>query len=191
MLHGHLGNEEVMWIFAQTLPPDWLVIAPRAIIPVSENSYTWLPRTENEWPSLEQFGGAVSAVTHFIHALPKLYHADRNRIYLMGFSQGAAVAFATAISQPGWIKGIASLVGFMPLGVESAVTKAALSNLPVFMAVGTQDERIPLAVAQASAEAARAMGAFLEYREYETGHKLNAEGMRKLKNWWAERIQFG
>lgn len=187
MIHGHQGNEEVMWVFAQTLPPGWLVAAPRAVVPVAEKSFTWQSRRADEWPCLNQLDDAVTAVTHFIGALPDLYQADLNQIYLMGFSQGAAIAFATAIQNPGWIKGIASLVGFMPLQVDKAIEQAALKDMPVFMAAGSQDDRIPLTIAQESAAAVRAMGAYLEYREYATGHKLNADGLRKLKSWWAER----
>lgn len=186
LVHGHLGNEDVMWVFGQTLPPNWLLLSVRAIVPVSEKSYTWHPRGENEWPALSQFDEAATAVTRFIQALPALYGADLDQIYLMGFSQGAATAFATAIQQPGWIKGIASLVGFMPHGVEAAMEQAALKDMPVFMAAGERDERIPIEIARACAEAVQAMGARLEYREYDTGHKLNGDGMRKLKAWWSE-----
>jgi phospholipase/carboxylesterase len=190
MIHGHLGNEDVMWVFARTLPSDWLVVAPRAIIPISGQSFTWQRREENEWPSLDQFAEAVTAVTKFIHALPELYGADLKQIYLMGFSQGAAVSFATAIHRLGWIKGIASLVGFMPARAEDKAEQALLKNMPVFMAAGERDERIPLELSRSSAEVVRALGAFLEYREYNTGHKLNAEGMRKLRSWWADRENY-
>jgi len=186
MLHGHLGNEDVMWIFGKTFPDNWLVLSVRAIVKMTEERFTWHPRGANEWPALPQFEEAVTAVTQFIRALPELYSADLDQIYLMGFSQGAATAFATAIQHPGWIKGIASLVGFMPLQVEEAIAKAALKNVPVFMAAGERDERIPLEIARRCAEAVRAMGAHLEYREYDTGHKLNSAGMRKLDSWWAE-----
>lgn len=188
MLHGHLGNEDVMWIFAQTVPSTCVLVAPRAIVPVSEKSFTWLPRLENEWPVWAQFDEAVTAVTTFIHALPTLYAVDLNQVYLMGFSQGAAVAFAVALQNPGLVQGIASLVGFVPRQVDEAINRAALCDVPVFMAAGTQDDRVPLAVAQNSAAAVRAMGAFLEYREYDTGHKLDAAGMRKLQSWWQERL---
>lgn len=188
MLHGHLGNEDVMWVFAQTVPSTCVLVAPRAIVPVGEKSFTWQLRLESEWPALTQFDEAVTAVTSFIHALPTLYSVDLNQVYLMGFSQGAAVAFAVALQNPGLVQGIASLVGFVPLQVDEAINRAALRHLPVFMAAGTQDDRVPLAVAQNSAAAVQAMGAFLEYREYETGHKLDAAGMRKLKSWWQERL---
>lgn len=187
MLHGRLGTEDVMWIFQQTLPEDWLIVAPRGNVQEENGRFSWHHPQQDEWPTVTAFATAVNDLTKFILTLPGLYNADLARLYLMGFSQGAAVSFATAIHQPELIKGIASLVGFMPRGAETAVETARLADLPVFMAAGTKDERIPLAIAQESAKAVRAAGAFLEYREYDTGHKLNGAGMSKLKQWWVER----
>ena len=187
MIHGHLGNEDVMWIFRQTLPENWLVVAPRAIVDDGDGRFSWHPRQHDEWPTLHEFDTAVDTLLQFLDSLPGEYDAAPDQIYLMGFSQGAAAAFATAIREPERIKGIASLVGFMPLGVEEAIETARLADLPVFMAVGTEDERIPLEVARECGKAVRAAGAYLEYREYDTGHKLNGDGMRKLKSWWTER----
>ncbi|GJM41378.1 MAG: phospholipase/carboxylesterase [Ardenticatenaceae bacterium] len=187
MIHGYLGNEDVMWIFQQTLPADWLLVAPRAIVQEGDNSFSWHPQQKGDWPALTDFDTAVDYLIQFIDTLPEKYNADPEQIYLMGFSQGAAASFAVAIREPERIKGIASLVGFMPREVEDAIDTAVLTDLPVFMAVGKEDESVPLEIARESGKAARAMGAFLEYREYETGHKLNGAGMRKLKQWWAER----
>lgn len=185
MIHGHLGNEDVMWVFARTLPPNCLVVAPRAHTEATAVSHTWHMRAEEEWPLLTQFDTAVTAVYHFIQALPDLYQADLDQLYLMGFSQGAAVSLAAAIHHPGWIKGLASLVGFAPLGLDQLIEQRPLQDLPVFMAAGTQDERIPLAIARNSAKTVRALGAELQYNEYDTGHKLNIDGMHALKAWWA------
>ncbi|WP_420643284.1 alpha/beta hydrolase [Candidatus Leptofilum sp.] len=187
MIHGYLGNEDVMWIFSQTLPKEWLLVAPRAIVQEQEDSYSWHPPQRDEWPTLTDFDTAVDQLIKFLDSLPEQYEADPEQIYLMGFSQGAAAAFAIAIREPERIKGIASLVGFMPRQVEDAIDTAALSDLPVFMAVGKEDDSVPLEIARESGKAVRAMGAFLEYREYDTGHKLNGAGMRKLRQWWAER----
>ncbi len=187
LIHGHLGNEDVMWIFKQTLPQDWLLVAPRAIVPYASESFSWAAHGVGEWPSLPQFDEAVRRLTQFIAALPDLYGADLERLYLMGFSQGAATSFATAVSHPGRCKGVASLVGFMPEEVEDAIDNKLLTEIPVFMAVGTEDEFIPLDLARTAGKAARAMGADLSYNEYETGHKLSSAGMRDLKSWWRER----
>lgn len=187
MIHGYLGNEDVMWIFSQTLPENWLVVAPRAIVPEGSGRFSWHHREQNEWPPLSTFDTAVDRLLQFIDTLPQRYDASPEQIYLMGFSQGAAAAFAIAIREPARIQGIASLVGFMPRQIEDAIDTARLAELPVFMAAGTEDDRVPLEIARESAKAVRAAGAFLEYREYDTGHRLNGAGMRKLKQWWAER----
>lgn len=187
LLHGRAGNEEVMWVFGRTLPPGWLLVAPRAIKDDPDGGYSWHPRQPDTWPSLSEFDEAVTAVTHFIQALPSLYNADPSRIYLMGFSQGAALAYATAIRQPGLVQGIAGLVGFIPEAAEAALAEAPLKDLPIFVAVGSQDERIPAARARQGAKKLKTAEAQLDYREYDTGHKLNAQGMRDLTEWWERR----
>ncbi|RMG98844.1 MAG: hypothetical protein D6706_06575 [Chloroflexi bacterium] len=189
MIHGRAGNEDVMWIFRRTLPQNWLVVAPRAIKPDPDGGYSWHPRQPGEWPSLSSFGEAVTAVFQFLHALPILYNADPNQIYLMGFSQGAATAIATALQHPTLVQGIASLVGFIPPHHQTAIAHRPLHNMPVFMAVGKKDPLIPLHISRTSATALRQAGANLFYQEYDTGHKLNVAGMRDLTAWWQARAQ--
>lgn len=188
MLHGRSGDENVMWIFAKTIPPDWLVVAPRGIKPDPTGGYDWRPRSQNEWPTLADFDEAVTAVAHFINSLPELYDANPKHIYLMGFSQGAATAYATALRQPGLVQGIAGLVGFVPTECDSALEDSPLVDLPIFMAVGKRDPLIPAQRSAGCAQTLTMAGTQLEYHEYDTGHKLNAAGLQDLKAWWAERI---
>lgn len=187
MLHGRSGDEDAMWIFSRVLPQGWLVVAPRGIKPDPNGGYAWHPRQRNEWPPLSKFDRAVAAVTSFIGALPNVYDADPERVYLMGFSQGAATAYAVAMAHPGLIQGIAGLVGFVPSACDEAIEVKAMEDLPIFMAVGRKDPFIPVERTLGCAATLRASGARLSYRDYDTGHRLNAQGMRDLKAWWAER----
>lgn len=187
MLHGRSGNEDVMWIFAQAIPSDWLIVAPRAIEPDPDGGYSWRLRAQDEWPTLDQFDDAVTAVTHFIQALPQLYDADPAQIYLMGFSQGAAVSYAVAMRNPDLVQGIAGLVGFIPTRCDSALEASPLVDLPIFMAVGKRDPLIPSERVAGCAQTLVMAGSNLEYHEYDTGHKLNSTGMADLAAWWAER----
>ncbi len=187
MLHGRSGNEDVMWIFAKAIPQDWLIAAPRAIEPDPDGGYSWRLRAQDEWPTLDQFNDAVTAVTQFIQALPHLYNADPAQIYLMGFSQGAAVAYAVAMRNPGLVQGIAGLVGFIPTRCDSALETSPLVDLPIFMAVGKRDPLIPPERAAGCAQTLIMAGSNLEYHEYDIGHKLNGTGMADLTAWWSER----
>lgn len=194
MLHGRSGNEDVMWIFRRSAPKDWLLVAPRAIKEDPAGGYSWRIREKEEWPTLVQFDVPVGAVVDFIEALPDLYGADLERLFLMGFSQGAATAYAVAMHYPERIQGVAGLVGFLPMECDDVVTAGALEGMPVFMAVGKEDERIPYQRSLACAHTMHLAGADLDYQEYEMGHRLNSEAMRDLRRWWQaqeERVQSG
>lgn len=183
MLHGHKGNEEVMWIFSRAVPDDWLLVAPRAPVQDEAESYSWLEKRPPPWPTLQDFHAAADQIAAFMATLSQQYNADPERIYLMGFSQGAAASLATVMFHPGIVKGVALLVGFAPEQVDE-VSAAALENLPVFMAIGTKDETVPYEQAQKGANLVAAAGAAFTLMKMETGHKLNAAGMRALQMWW-------
>jgi phospholipase/carboxylesterase len=184
MLHGYLGDENVMWTFEQTVPDHWLKIAPRAPL-VDGRGYTWHPHhLDAAWPTFEQYVTPVSLVKNLLDALPETYGADPDRIYLMGFSQGAALSYATTVTHPGCAAGIAGLVGFMPEGIEKHLPAAPLLHLPVFIAAGIADKTIPLEKGRHSRDLAEEGGAWVDYHEFDTGHKLDAAGMRALKSWW-------
>lgn len=184
MVHGRKGTEDVMWIFARTIPKDWLMISVRALFE-EEEGYSWHPPL-GRLPVLGEMETAVSALHQFITNLPTVYSSAPSQTYLMGFSQGTAVSLATAIKHTNLVQGIAGLVGFLPETDPAVLATAPLKDLPVFLAVGEKDDTIPLDLARQSGEAVRAAGAWLEYREYPTGHKLNGAGMRKLTSWWEE-----
>lgn len=194
LIHGRHGTEAVPWVFARALPRDWLLVAPRGIDfepetdAVDDVGFSWMSPEPGpwRWPEISAFDDAVLALKDFIESLPDVYEADPTQLYVLGFSQGAAAAYALALQHPGLVCGIAGLVGFCPEPPAKLLARQPLSGLPIFMAVGRTDERVPLAVAQRCAELLRDAGATLNYNEYDTGHKVNSAGLRDLTAWWQE-----
>ena len=186
LLHGRLGNEDVMWLFRRVVPRPWLIVAPRAILPEGTRGFSWHAQPHGQWPALAAFDAAVDALSRFLRALPSLYNADADRLYLIGFSQGAAVAFAAALREPTLARGIAGLVGFVPRVAPEAVV-GRLSGLPVFMAAGEQDPTVPPDESRRAAAVLRAAGADLDYREYPTEHKLTPAALDDLQAWLQAR----
>jgi phospholipase/carboxylesterase len=88
------------------------------------------------------------------------------------------------MGHPGLVQGIAGLVGFVPVECDAAVETAVLENLPIFMAAGRTDRYIPITRAQGCAQTLQDSGADLTFRDYDTGHRLTAQGVRDLKQWW-------
>ncbi len=186
MLHGRFGNEEVMWIFRRTIPQNWLIVAPRAPLSDPNGGYSWYQQGYGEWPPISAFDDAVESVVRFMGALPALYNADAERTYLMGFSQGAAVSYCTAIRHPGLARGIAGLVSFAPTSDGTDITDG-MAELPVFMAVGREDKIVPYEKSLQTQQILQKAAADLEYHEYDTGHKMTPDGMRDLQAWWQAR----
>lgn len=189
MLHGRSGNEDVMWIFERTVPKGWLLVAPRAIKEDPRGGYSWRIREKEEWPSLPAFDVPVGAIVDFINALPEVYNADLQNLYLMGFSQGAAASYAVAMHYPQLIQGIAGLVGFLPMDCDDIAAAEPLAGMPIFMAVGKRDERIPYERSLACAHTLHMAGADVDYHEYDMRHRLNADAMRDLKTWWQTQAE--
>jgi len=182
MVHGWGGDESVMWIFKQTLPPGLAIITPRAPLALdeAESGFIWYRRDEAGQPDPETKAAGLAKFEHFITSLPDLYPIDPSRLLLIGFSQGGAMCNALALTRPELIIGVASLGGFIPEGLTPV---DSLHQLPVFIAHGSRDETVPLRAAHKARQTYTALEADLTYGEYEVGHKMNSQGMRDLKAW--------
>lgn len=187
MLHGRGGSEDDTWIFAKTFPKDWIAVAPRGIEEHRGGGRAWVPRERGEWPPLSRFERAAEAVSGLVAALPELYDADPERVFLLGFSQGAATAYASLFANPGLAVGVVGLVGFLPGLARAAVAEQPLDGLPVLMLVGRHDRFIPRSISQDCARGLRAAGASVDYREYDVGHKVSMQGFKDLRRWWRVR----
>lgn len=184
LLHGWTGDESSMWIFESRLPHDNIIIAPRGIYPSSLGGYGWQKSDGDRWPDMNDFTPAVNSIVELISD-EELVQADFSRLYLVGFSQGAALAYAIAIKYPDRVSAIAALSGFLPNNVESSIENADLNGLPIYITHGSQDDLVPVDKARFAVETLTQAGAKVSYCEEEVGHKLSAtcfNGMESFFN---------
>lgn len=184
MLHGFQGNEDVTWVFSRSAGPGWLIVAPRAPLRADDLGYTWHHFNAGKTDP-DTMAAALAKLTRFVEGLAEVYPADRNRLVLLGFSQGAAMAYAFAASQPqSPLIGLAALGGYVP----GTVTLPALNGLPVLMLHGTRDETISITLARKNHADLTGAGATVTYVEDDVGHKVSAMQMRELGTWLAQRL---
>jgi phospholipase/carboxylesterase len=180
MVHGWLGNENVMWAFEQALPPGVAVFSPRAPLEV-EGGYGWWPEKDDA----EGLRHGLSALREFVAALPSVHAVDPTRVVLMGFSQGAAVCGALLLSDPGLLRGVALLAGYLPEAAHRWAAPGLLTGQRVFITHGLKDETVPVAEARRARETFNRAGADVTYSEYRVPHKLSPAGLRELRRWLA------
>jgi phospholipase/carboxylesterase len=187
MVHGWTGDENSMWVFAQRMPKDALLIAPRAPY-VSKHSdlagYSWVEERASGFSTLEMFEPAVQAFGKLVEQLTAKYsEADFSSFDMVGFSQGSAFSAAYAMRNPSRVGKLAMLAGFLPEQSGDALT--ALAGKPVFIAHGTKDETVPIERARNAREQLGQVGAKVQYCESEIGHKLGANCFSELAAFFA------
>lgn len=106
------------------------------------------------------------------------------RIALAGFSQGGAIALATALRHPERLAGVMALSTYLPMPEATAAeASAANGQLPVFYAHGTHDPVIPIAMARSSIERLDALGYPIEWHEYPMPHSVCLPELDHISAW--------
>ena len=106
------------------------------------------------------------------------------RIVLMGFSQGSAMALLTGLRHAQRLAGIVALSGYLPLATKTADEQhAANAQTPIFMAHGRSDDIVAIARGHASRDALQALGHTVNWHEYNMPHSVCMEEIADLQTW--------
>ncbi|MDW8299961.1 MAG: dienelactone hydrolase family protein [Anaerolineae bacterium] len=186
MLHGYEGDEDVTWIFSRAASAEWLIASPRAPLNAPTHGYSWFNFQGGKTDPVT-LQAALGYLESFIAALKARYSIDDARIVMLGFSQGASMAYAYMLSEPTRLRGVVSLGGFIP-GYLTKQIIPPLNGIPVLILHGTQDEVIAVEIARKNRDLLIAHGAQVTYFEEAVGHRVGAGGMRLLTQWLAARL---
>lgn len=104
-----------------------------------------------------------------------------NRIVLAGFSQGGAIALQAGLRHAEPLAGIVALSTYLTLE-ESLDAEASAANkaVPILMCHGTQDEVVPLRLAEASRTSLQAKGYDVEWHAWPMPHSVCAEEVEAI-----------
>jgi phospholipase/carboxylesterase len=186
LLHGWTGNETVMWIFTHNLPPNTWIFSPRGPVAAPEGGYGWVPRVEeNAWPALSDFEEIARALMGAYRHWSGRNQTQYLPLDVMGFSQGAAMAYALATFYPRQIDRLVALAGFLPTDGQPPGRYSALNGKKIYIAHGTQDDTVPVQMAHEAVQVLQEAGAQVTYCESNVGHKLGVECLRGLREFLA------
>lgn len=173
LLHGYQGNENVMWILTKPLSGDYLLIAPRAPIKHSDDQFVWHEITQ-QWPDISTYRHLTGQLLTHIDQWLGEQGRKIAKYDVMGFSQGAVMAYALALLYPQRINRVAALAGFIPHAWQDQTDLKVTENKAFFIAHGTQDDIIPIKKAHQAADLLKENGGQVTFCEAEIGHKLSA-----------------
>jgi phospholipase/carboxylesterase len=106
------------------------------------------------------------------------------RILLAGFSQGGAIALHTGVRYGKALAGIMALSTYLPLQ-ETLRDEAREANrkIPIFLAHGSQDPVIPLALSEQSRQLLASLGYPVQCHTYPMPHSVCPEEIRDIAIW--------
>jgi phospholipase/carboxylesterase len=111
-----------------------------------------------------------------------------SRIFLAGFSQGAAMVPRLAcVAQT--LAGVIALSGYLPHEQQLAKERStANAGLPLFIAHGSVDPVVPQVLGMLARDFLRSLGHVVEWHSYMMAHQVCAEEIADLRQWLGQRI---
>jgi len=179
LLHGHLGNEKVMWTLTKPIPDKIIMIAPRAPVKMGEDQYSWHKISPN-WHSIDAYQKLAEVLMNRVNLWKENEGLEISHYDVMGFSQGAVMAYALAIIYPELIRKVAALAGFIPHSWMQQLQDISFNHKSFYIAHGTQDEIVPIEKARQTVSWLKEKNAWVTFCETETGHKLSVNCFNEL-----------
>ncbi|HEV7858766.1 MAG TPA: alpha/beta fold hydrolase, partial [Pyrinomonadaceae bacterium] len=173
LLHGIGSNEEDLLGLAPYLDERFLIVSARAPVVMGMGSYGWFNiefTPQGMLADIEQAKTSLQQLTGFIDELLETYRAESRCVYLMGFSQGAMMSLALALTEPQKVAGAVLMSGRFPSQVlEHAPDVRALKGKPFLVTHGLYDPLLPIEEGRAVRKNLEALTVELTYREYPMG----------------------
>jgi phospholipase/carboxylesterase len=186
LLHGLGADELDLFGLAPYLDPRLLVVSARAPHEAQPMGHSWFDIDFAEFPPRIDFQQVVQsrgAIFRFVDEAAQAYGGDRDRAWLVGFSQGASMAAACALARPEALRGIVAHSGRIVRRALPALPAPALAGFPVLWQHGRADPVVPVAFGHEARDLLGGLGLRIDYREYPIGHEISEESLGDLSGW--------
>lgn len=179
LLHGRGADaRDILSLAAELGRPDLAYLAPQAA------GLTWYPN-RFIMPAASNEPWLTSALARVGEVLARVQAAGlgRERIFLLGFSQGACLALEFAARHPARYAGVFGLSGaLIENGDQPRDYAGSLAGTPVFLGCSDVDPHIPRARVERSAQILPALGAEVTLRLYPNmDHTVNRDELRFIR----------
>ncbi|MCJ7958517.1 MAG: alpha/beta fold hydrolase [Pseudomonas sp.] len=193
-LHGFGSNEEDLFGIKDALPSTWTYLSARAPMPVDPQGYRWFTKTpgdgdyNGETADLQR---SAALIEEFVGKATAKYHTQSDRVFLVGFSQGAIMSYEVGLRKPALVRGIAALSGsVLPMLKAELKPSESLGKLAIFIGHGTLDQALPYASATQANEVLVGLGLTPEFHGYPgMPHTVSETEVQDLKAWLEKSLK--
>jgi phospholipase/carboxylesterase len=198
LLHGYGSNEEDLFSFAPEISEDIFIVSARAPYEMPPQGAAWyainFDASGGKFSDNDQARESMVKITSFLEELKATYSIDPGNMNVLGFSQGAILAYGLSLSQPGLFQNVVAMSGYVNedliagrSGLEARFRKSEIKT-NYFISHGTVDQVIPYQWAKKAPQIMEEIHADYMFKEYPIGHGVSRDNFYDLKEWLEKRI---
>jgi phospholipase/carboxylesterase len=192
LLHGVGSNEHDLFGLAPLLDPRFVVISLRAPNTLAPGSYAWFHvEFTPQGPAInpEEAERSRQMLIETIGQAVAAFGADPQRVYLMGFSQGAIMSASVALTRPDLVAGAVLMSGRILPEIRTLLAPPEqLEGLPILVVHGTADTVLPIHNGRTSRDLLSTLPVKLTYKEYAMDHEVTPQSLADVQAWLKERL---
>jgi len=177
MLHGRGSDEHDLFGLKGSLDPRLDIYSLRAPNEFEWGGYSWFNLFDDGTVDEKSFEQSQREILAFIASV------KTDTLFLLGFSMGAIMSYAIALTQPKLCKGVLALSGFAPIQLQKEYKLNELQDLHIFISHGISDPVIPVSSARLTKEMLLKSNARVTYNEYDMAHQIDNDCLRDMGEW--------
>lgn len=192
LLHGYGSDEADLLGLAPHLDPRFRIVSVRAPLALDMGGYAWFPIEFTDAGLRVDYAAgdrSVQSLADLLATEQARHGNSAENTFVLGFSQGGAMAMSLLLAQPDRIGGVAFLSGLWSQErMPADPAMAGVVGKPVLQTHGSGDPLIPISAAHTSRQLLTALGVELTYREYGMGHQIDADCLHDVGAWLTDRL---
>lgn len=184
LLHGTGGDEDDLLPVGRALAAGAGFLSPRGKV-LEHGMPRFFARTAPGIWDPAEVAARASELAEWIASACALYQLDPSRLYALGYSNGANIAAALLLLNPGLLAGAALLRPAVPLNPD---TLPELNGTPVLISAGATDAQVPPSGAEALGRLLSQAGAHVDIAMQNAGHELTPADFNLGRQWFARLL---
>ncbi|MEO0422580.1 MAG: thioredoxin domain-containing protein [Pseudomonadota bacterium] len=182
-LHGYGMDEQQIAALVKIEPSTpHTYVAIRGFEALEPGSYAWFPVSSGAGPVIDSNAiiEASDRLFRGIDAVTAWLGTDPERVYLVGFGQGATMTLSAAFLRPSDAAGYVGFAGRLP-AIDATVVSDV--SAPVLIGHGTRDPSVRAEDTDLAVSRLIEVGRRVELNVYSVPHVVSAAGRRDIATW--------
>jgi phospholipase/carboxylesterase len=187
LFHGYGSDENDLFSFASELPEELFIISVRAPYAMQPYGNAWyainFDADKGKWSDNEEAIESRDLIAKFIDEALEKYPVNKDKVSLLGFSQGTILSYAVALTYPEKINNVIALSGYINEDLFKAQPEENYNHLNFYCSHGSVDQVIPVDWARKTPEFLSGLNIKHKYSEFPVGHGVAPQNFYELKDW--------